>query len=222
MMFMNKTYKSIDINGYNGKQVKNTLISIGNKTKLAIIFPGVGYTCQMPLLYYTTSILLENGYDAIWIEYDYKNEKFESSDSDEQLRWLNFDAEASHNAATAGNKYKKILLVGKSLGTFALSHLNETTKNIEKTIWLTPLLGKSGTTGLEMYGKIKKVSKNSLFIIGTEDPHYDEGKIEGLKKRDVKFVSVIGANHSMEIENDSFKSLKVLEQVTKEIKEFLE
>jgi hypothetical protein len=218
---MTETYKSIDIIGYNGKPIKNTLISTGNKTKLAIIFPGVGYTCQMPLLYYTTNILLENGYDAIWIEYDYKNEKFESSDSNEQLRWLNFDAEASYNASTAGNKYKKILLVGKSLGTFALSHLNGTAKNIEKTIWLTPLLGKSGTTGLEMYDKVKAASKNSLFIIGTEDPHYNKSKIEGLGKRDVKFVSIIGANHSLEIGNDSIKSLKALQQIAKAIKEFL-
>ena len=32
--------------------------------KLAIIFPGVGYTCTKPLLYYTASMAAERGYES--------------------------------------------------------------------------------------------------------------------------------------------------------------
>ena len=33
--------------------------------KLAVIFPGVGYTCTKPLLYYTASMAAERGYEII-------------------------------------------------------------------------------------------------------------------------------------------------------------
>lgn len=37
--------------------------------KLAIIFPGVGYTCTKPLLYYTASMAAERGYEIIRLDY---------------------------------------------------------------------------------------------------------------------------------------------------------
>ena len=36
--------------------------------KLAIIFPGVGYTCTKPLLYYTASMAAERGYEIIRLD----------------------------------------------------------------------------------------------------------------------------------------------------------
>ena len=37
--------------------------------KLAIIFPGVGYTSTKPLLYYTASMAAERGYEIIRLDY---------------------------------------------------------------------------------------------------------------------------------------------------------
>ena len=37
--------------------------------KLAVIFPGVGYTCTKPLLYYTASMAAEHGYEIIRLDY---------------------------------------------------------------------------------------------------------------------------------------------------------
>ena len=37
--------------------------------KLAVIFPGVGYTCTKPLLYYTASMAAERGYEIIRLDY---------------------------------------------------------------------------------------------------------------------------------------------------------
>lgn len=87
---------------------------------------------------------------------------------------------------------------------------------------LPPLLGKSRATGLDVYERICKISKNSLFIIGTTDPYYDKSRIAELRKPGTKFVSISGADHSMEIERGYMNSLKVLERITKEVERFLE
>lgn len=94
----------------------------------------------MPILYYTTVVLLEKGYDVLWIEYDYNSERFKTASKVEGLKWLNFDPEASYKAAGLEKRYAQVLLVGKSLRTYALVRINEITKNIEGTIWFAPPL----------------------------------------------------------------------------------
>jgi hypothetical protein len=228
---MAETKKSLDIIGHDGKPIKNTLTSLGNKGKIAIVFPGIGYTCQMPLLYYATVALLGKGYDVLWVEYDYKNERFSTSRAREKVEWMNFDADESYKTAISTGRYKHVVLVGKSLGTFALVRLNTRINDIEKSIWLTPLLKKPSAVGIDVYNKIKGVCKNGLFIIGTEDPHYDKTKIRALEALGAKSLSILGADHSLEIESTSngsneieispLKSLKALEQVVKEIEGFV-
>jgi hypothetical protein len=214
---MAETRRSLNITGYDNKPINNTLRSTGSSDRIAIVFPGIGYTCWMPLLYYTANFLLKKGYDVLLVEYDYKNDRFKSSSAKEKVDWLNFDAEASHKAAMAEGKYRHVLLLGKSLGTFALVHLNNTVKGVGESVWLTPLIGKSGAVGIEMYDKIKGVCKNGLFIIGTADPGYDKAKIERLEALGAKFLCIEHADHSLEIENDPRQSLKALELVVNEI-----
>jgi hypothetical protein len=37
--------------------------------RTAVIFPGIGYTCKRPLLYYTAAMAEEHGYDVIRLDY---------------------------------------------------------------------------------------------------------------------------------------------------------
>lgn len=227
---MAESQKSLDIKGYDGKPIKNTLTSLGSKDKIAIVFPGIGYSCHMPLLYYATIAMLGKGYDVLWVEYDYKHERFSSSSPAEKVEWMNFDAEKSYKAAMANRRYNNVVLVGKSLGTFALVRLNSSHgKGIEKSIWLTPLLKMASSISVDIYDKMKGVCKNGLFMIGTEDPHYDKAKISELESRGARCIAIKGADHSMEIESTSshkvtvnpLKSLNVLGQVIKEIEYFI-
>ena len=206
---------SIEIIGYDKRPIKNTLLSMGKSDKLAIVFPGIGYTCQMPVLYYPTLSLLENWYDVLWVEYNYKNEDFSGRSDKEKVSWINFDAEASYDAVLRKSRYKNILLIGKSLGTFALVHLNSKRK-IDRDLWLTPLLKTANAVNVELFDDIKKVCKGGIFIIGTEDPHYDKARIDELTKSGAEFASIEGADHSMEIEGNVHKSLAALERIIKE------
>ena len=37
--------------------------------KIAVFFPGIGYTCEKPLLYYTASMARDYGYEAVTLDY---------------------------------------------------------------------------------------------------------------------------------------------------------
>ena len=37
--------------------------------KLAVFFPGIGYTCDKPLLYYGAKLAMERGYEIIRVQY---------------------------------------------------------------------------------------------------------------------------------------------------------
>lgn len=37
--------------------------------KIAVLFPGIGYTCDKPLLYYAAQIAAEQGYEIVKVNY---------------------------------------------------------------------------------------------------------------------------------------------------------
>lgn len=39
------------------------------KTKLAVLFPGVGYHIDKPLMYHSKNLAMQAGYDTLAIEY---------------------------------------------------------------------------------------------------------------------------------------------------------
>lgn len=56
------TYKitSLEIHGYEKRRVENKLLRREQLSEaLAVILPGRGYTCDMPMLYYTTEVFLQ-------------------------------------------------------------------------------------------------------------------------------------------------------------------
>lgn len=205
--------------GYNKKPINNTLVSAKSKGKIGIMFPGINYTCQTPLLYNVTNVLLDRGYDVLQVDYDYRNDDFSMASPEERKRWLDFDSEAAYEAAISFYGYKTVMLVGKSLGSFALANLNFK-KKIDKSVWLTPLLEKSGAVELDLYPKIKKTCRSGLFVIGTADSLYNKGRVDELQRFGAKFKVFDGADHRMEIEGNRPASLKVLKEVSDAIADF--
>src|SRR5271170_6743368 len=112
---------TLNLSGYMSKPVPNTFMKQDGETdKLAIIYPGMGYKCSMPLLYYTTQVLFAKGYDVLWVEYDYnKDSPVYMLPEAKQLDSIAIDANAAYSLAFTQRKYKKVMLVGKSLGNIA-------------------------------------------------------------------------------------------------------
>jgi len=110
-------------------------------------------------------------------------------------------------------------LAGKSIGTLALGHLLETHENLRnaKTIWLTPLIKNP-----ELMEQMLTYMKDAIMVIGTSDSQYDLDLIDRLNANTfLGGIVVYGANHSLEIEGDVTKSLRVLMQIVTIIQQFL-
>ena len=79
---------SLEITGDEGRNVSNQFIqqeSPGNK--LAVLYPGTRYTCDRPLLYFTTELLLSKGYDVLQLWSNYNSPQFKDlSKSDKTIQ----------------------------------------------------------------------------------------------------------------------------------------
>jgi len=88
--------------------------------KLAIVFPGAGYHCDKPLLYYSKKIAKNKDYEIIEADYDFR----------EFVKNIKEDAEATQKALEFGlervteqlkgvefNTYDRVVFIGKSIGT---------------------------------------------------------------------------------------------------------
>jgi len=211
---------NLEISGYQNELVPNTFFRQDEEAShLAILLPGWEYTCQMPLLYYPARLLLAMGTDVLQVEYIYNlRADFQALPGSEQQQWLFSDASAATSTALAQRNYKRVTLIGKSIGTVAMGHLLTTEPRLKeaKAVWLTPLLkNEKLRTQIQQYGQ------HSLFVIGTADPHYNPTHLDEVKQATKGEAVVIeGADHSLEIKGEIIKSLKAIEQVIDAIKAF--
>jgi hypothetical protein len=215
------SFESLSIRGHRGLSVPNTLRLLEQKSdRLAIVFPGRGYTAQAPLLYYTISSMLHNGINVLSIDYQYiDNPVFESLESDEQMKWLFDDAESAYDAALDEVESRLEILVGKSLGTIAIGHILDSfpESSAYKVIWHTPLLLMP-----EVTQQIEKHKPESLFVIGTADPHYDEKVLANLvEATSGEAVAVDDANHAMEVPGGVSDSLWAMGRIIDNVEEFV-
>jgi hypothetical protein len=215
------SFENLTIRGHRGLSIPNTLRLLDEKSdRLGIVFPGRGYTAQAPLLYYTISSLLHNGINVLSIDYQYfDNPDFESLEHDEQLKWLYDDVESGYEAAVNEVDSRLEILVGKSLGTIAIGHILDSYPESTglKVIWHTPLILMP-----EVTQKIEKHRPESLFVIGTADPHYDEHILAKLvEATSGEAVAVEDANHAMEVPGGVSDSLWAMEKIIDSVGEFV-
>ena len=85
---------------------------------LACLFPGIGYTCDKPLLYYSRKLLKELGWETIPVSYTGFPDKVRD-DPEKKRRCVKIAMEQAEEALKDidWNKYDDILFIGKSVGT---------------------------------------------------------------------------------------------------------
>jgi len=204
---------TLEIPGFNDQPVPNTYYQQKDATPhLAIVLPGFGYTAKMPLLYYSTRLMLQIGTDVLSIDYAYnKMPEYKHCSEDEKTRWLMADVLAACNAGLGEGEYGKITLVGKSLGTIAIANLlaSNETYSTARAVWLTPVLDMQ----LVRQGILDSLPR-SFLAIGTNDPFYDATFIDQLKLDAPDQVMVVDhADHGLEIKDDLQQSLIELESL---------
>lgn len=211
---------TLPIRGYRDEAVPNRFHRQDTETDhLALVLPGFGYSCDMPLLYFTVSHLLDRGADVLQVEYDYDRQPdYRALDADVRLRWLRADVAAAWQAAVAQRPYRRFTAVGKSLGTRALPGLLAAEPRLRdaQTIWFTPVWHEDA-----VFEHLRGGAHPALVVIGTADPAYDAARVEALRAVDGCAVLVIpDAEHALEVPGDVVRSVQAVEQALRAVQRF--
>lgn len=210
---------ALSITGFDGEAVPNQFLKqTGEANGLAILLPGLGYTCDMPLFYYSELQFLVGGYDVLRVDYDYRRIDFQPWANPSHRRRLVEDVAAAVQAGIAQQSSSNVAVVGKSLGTLAMAHLANTGALLPswRTVWLTPLLKQDA-----VFDALMKVTGPTAIVIGSDDYHYDEVRLESLDARDnVMLITVAGGNHSLNTGTSASESALALATIIGQLDAF--
>lgn len=199
----------LEIIGSAGKPLANRFLRQSSPANsLAVIFPGLRYNCDKPLLYYTTQALIARGMDVlqVWVDYNQLDNK-DLSQTDQTLRMVS-EAQIILQAGIQLRPYESLALVGKSIGTLVMAFIlsQEHPQKIAGTIWLTPLLHIPFVTAA-----IQSVTHPAIVAGGTADTTFDPASVALLERQpNLALLRVEAANHSLEIPDDPRRSLAAL------------
>ena len=173
--------------------------------KIAVYFPGIGYHCDKPLLYYSRNAACELGYENYKnVAYTYKagNIRGNEEKMKEAYETLFLQTQAEL-ADFVWSDYDDVLFVSKSIGTIiAASYAEKYNLKCIKHILYTPL----AQTYLF-------APSHAIGFIGTADPWSDTAEIIRLSKANQIPLTVYkGCNHSLECK-DTLKNLENLKDI---------
>ena len=171
--------------------------------KLAVIFPGVGYHTDKPLLYYSRKIASQNGYEIVEVPYGKfpkgvkgSREKMEKAffsaveQTEEILKDVDFSA------------YGDILFISKSVGTAVSSAYAGKHHLKTRNIYYTPV-----------EASFQFMTQPGIAFTGTKDSWVDHEAIkEGCEKGRFPLYIIEGANHSLET-GDVMTDLENLQKI---------
>lgn len=181
-------------------------------SKIAVCFPGIGYHCDKPLLYYSRSIARKLGYEnSRNISYTYKAGNIRGNDAKmkEAYEALSQQAEAAL-ADIDWAEHDDVLFVSKSIGTIlAASYAQKHGLAYARHVLYTPL----AQTFLF-------APDDAIGFIGTADPWSCVDEIVRLSEKNHIPLSVYeGCNHSLECE-DTLRNLEILTDVMQKTMDF--
>lgn len=209
------------IAGYHEQPVPHAFVrNDGPRTGFAVFLPGFGYTCDMPLFYYSGLLLLGIGMDILRADYAYNRiPDFRALPVAEQHERINADVAAVLAAANLEAGDNEIVVIAKSIGTRALARwlTSDPARNPARIIWLTPLL-KEEAVRLA----IQQTTTPSFVVTGAADSHYDAAILTDFAERPSTTSIVIpDANHSLDVGLDPIASIHALQLVLAAIRDFI-
>ena len=179
--------------------------------KLAVLFPGIGYHCDKPLLYYAAKLAKATGFEVLPVPYTGFPEKVRG-DADKMR--VSFEIAWSQTnemlKSVDWSAYNSILFIGKSIGTIVASRYAVEKGLAVHSILLTPLVD-----------TFRYVRGNAIAFHGTADPWAEtRSMIEACQERGIPLYLTEGANHSLET-GDVRKDVQTLALTVARIDSFL-
>lgn len=155
--------------------------------KLAVLFPGIGYHCDKPLLYYTKKYLKPYNYDIIEVNYKH----FPTIKKKDELIRKSLEIGYSQTERILKDvpfeTYDEILFVSKSIGTAISAKYIQEHSIRALSIYFTPL---EITFNYPLKG---------IAFSGTNDPWVNTEQIKcACDKQNIPLYLYLDANHSLE------------------------
>ena len=181
--------------------------------KAAVLFPGIGYSLERPLLYYSGKMARAQGYDVIPVPYSGFPKK-QAGSHDMLLKAFQIgrnEAEVLLKDAHL-EACDDLIFFSKSIGTAVAAHFTEKYQLQAKQIYYTPLT----QTFLAN-------PKPGIAFCGTADPWVPDvdNVIYQCAQVNIESHRVEGADHSLET-GDVMKDIEILNQLMQCIKEYLQ
>lgn len=187
-----------------------------SKNKLAIFFPGIGYHCDKPLLYYSRKLADEAGYKSILtLEYSLAGSNITGNIRGDRVKmqqafYYLYKQAAKQLSSINWQDYDEIIFISKSIGTVIASAFAQHEKISCRQILYTPLC--------ETYDFHPQ---NAIAFLGTSDPWSDIEKVTDISRtQKIPLFLYPDANHSLETK-DTLRNIKTLQDVMEETKRFL-
>ena len=180
--------------------------------KIACLFPGIGYTCDKPLLYYSWKLLKGMGWEIIPVSYSgFPSGVKGNAEKMEQCAVMALDQAETLLRDIDWSEYTQILFVGKSIGTVICAAYAHRHSLPCRQILFTPV----ETT-------FRFASPDAIAFHGTADPWADTIIIEqSYKKLGIPLYETENANHSLET-GDVGKDIKEMRKIMKIVREYAE
>ena len=184
-------------------------------SKLAVLFPGIGYTADKPLLHYSRRIAESLGFEIRIINYKGFPDKVigDRSRMEESFR-IAMDYAGKMFSEIDLLPYEDVLFIGKSIGTIVAAKIASESLHKDKIrlILYTPL----EDTFSFSFGR-------AVAFTGTDDPWVgrEKSRIPALcEKRNIPCTMIPWANHSLESRNVFF-DLEQIQGVMRETERFI-
>ncbi len=177
--------------------------------KLAVLFPGIGYTCARPLLYYTGSMAAQTGYEVLRLDYGSDIHSFKGRTPEEMkpITKLALSRTLEKLQGIPWKEYDSLLFIAKSIGTMVSCKVEEILEISPRPFQflITPIPDTIPLLG-DIWG---------LFFSGTADPYISSDLVREAAKRWPEKTGGIfeGCNHSLEKPGDTLLGLQNLIQV---------
>lgn len=177
--------------------------------KLAVIFPGIGYTCAKPLLYYTASAAADHDYEIIRLDYGQDIHTFRGRTplELEPVTGLALKRTLRQLQNVSFQEYGKIIFISKSIGTVVACES-------EKQLSLSGKVQHFLLTPVPAAIPYLKQA-DGVFFTGTADPYIPEKTIRQAARLYPEKTGGIfeGCNHSLEKKGDIMGNLNNLGKV---------
>lgn len=182
--------------------------------KIAVLFPGIGYHCDKPLLYYSRKLAKQYDYEIKEIHYDFdgaildiKNNKDRMLEAIEEFT----DQAKAQLSEISFENYGSVLFIGKSIGTAIAARIVRETGLPVRQLVFTPVADTLQNLPRE----------NVLVFHGLSDPWCENDIVsDAQEKTGFELVLIPDANHSLETGN-ALKDISILNDVIGRADRFL-